>query len=144
MSRFLSMHFKSTNRPSFYLKALNPESLQQWVQKIQQCQSHLSNSISFPIPLSLHTESNSPFLSSLPAGVQSPTDKRDSYDNLTPASSLWPRLLNKQGKDYSKESASTIQREYIAAKSSREAMIEARRRSLSAHSLLENGEGMIN
>lgn len=68
---------------------------------------------------------------------------QDSDDNHTPASSLWPRLLNKQGKDYSKESASTIQREYVANKSSREAMLEANKKSLSAHSVLESDEGRV-
>ena len=47
------------------------------------------------------------------------------------------RVLNKAEKDYSNDPASQIQKEYKATRSTREAIIEARRRSFSARTATE-------
>lgn len=47
------------------------------------------------------------------------------------------RVLNKQGKDYSQKSATAIQREYLTMNSTKEAILEARKRAHSATSPFE-------
>ena len=147
MLRSLTIHFLASSNKRFQLKAISPTSFQQWVDKIQQCQHHQLEHLSISIPINIlpgectHFTPVYEFLANYsPSQTHS---HQDSDDNHTPASSLWPRLLNKQGKDYSKESASTIQQEYVSTKSSRKSMLEANKKSLSAHSVLESDEGRI-
>ena len=145
--RSLTIHFLTSSNKKFQLKAISPTSFQQWVDKIQQCQHHQLEHLSISIPINLlpgECTNSIPIYEFLanysPSQIHS---NQDSDDNHTPASSLWPRLLNKQGKDYSKESASTIQQEYVSTKSSRKSMLEANKESLSAHSVLESDEGRV-
>lgn len=70
-----------------------------------------------------------------------PVGKRD-YD--ISASSLRQKVLNKKGKDYSTETASTIQKEYRTSKSTREAILEAHKQSRSATNMLEAEERRCN
>lgn len=141
---------KTENGRLFQMKAPNPVTMQKWVQ-------HLQNEITVTSPSgmyglviylisrrrkNLHVDTEAvneevapPTLSS---SVQpTPVGKRD-FD--IPASTLRQKMLNKQGKDYSSESASTIQRDYIAAKSTREAILEAHKQSLSARNIMEAEE----
>lgn len=69
-----------------------------------------------------------------PPVYPTPVGKRD-YD--ISASSLRQKVLNKKGKDYSSETASTIQKEYRTSKSTREAILEAHKQSRSATNILE-------
>ena len=141
---------KTGNGRLFQMKAPNPVTMQKWVQYLQNELTVTSPSTTYFFGtdlisrkrknLHLDTEAVNeevapPTLSS--SVLPTPIGKRD-FD--IPASSLRQKVLNKQGKDYSSESASTIQREYIATKSTREAMMEAHKHSLSAKNVLEAEE----
>lgn len=141
---------KTGNGRLFQIKAPNPVTMQKWVEHLQNELTVTSPSASFSYcaivmnrkrkNLHLDTEAVNeevapPTLSS--SVLPTPIGKRD-FD--IPASTLRQKVLNKQGKDYSSESATTIQREYIATKSTREAIMEAHKHSLSAKNVLEAEE----
>ena len=134
----------------FQMKAPNPVTMQKWVQHLQNELTVTSPSTTYSLGAdlvsrkrkNLHLDTDAvneevapPTLSS--SVLPTPIGKRD-FD--IPASSLRQKVLNKQGKDYSSESASTIQRECVATKSTSEAMMEAHKHSLSATNVLEAEE----
>ena len=90
-------------------------------------------------PLRIETETDSE--RTKPPVYPMPVGKRD-YD--ISASSLRQKVLNKKGKDYSTETASTIQKEYRTSKSTREAILEAHKQSRSATNMLEAEERRCN
>lgn len=138
------IQLKTGDDPICKLKALSPESVQNWVTRIQSLttQDTPTPSLEYMVhdsrrrsPLHIETETESEKLK--PPVYPTPVGKRD-YD--ISASSLRQKVLNKKGKDYSSETASTIQKEYRTSKSTREAILEAHKQSRSATNILEAEE----
>ena len=137
------IQLKTGNGPICKLKALNPESVQNWVTRIQSliakkaptptCFDRATHHSRKRSPLRIETETEK----AQPPVYPTPVGKRD-YD--ISASSLRQKVLNKKGKDYSTETASTIQKEYKSSKSTREAILEAHKQSRSATNILEAEE----
>ena len=73
------------------------------------------------------------------AARPTPVGKRDIDISATSLRQKWVfrndelkwRVMNKQGKDYSSQNASAIQKDYISTNSTREAILESRKQALS-------------
>ena len=151
---------KTGDQRSFYLKVKDPENLQAWAQKIQQIlEKMIAHPREYFLSLTYQKEIGNNYLL-----IQSKRTKKEFHWFKKHQSFLHPlevetlisllhssgkstcnvrwlnRTLNKQGKDYSRESASTIQKEYIAHYSTRESQLEKSKRIQSAHNILEAEE----